>query len=92
MFATLAAQGPHLMLLDEPTNHLDIYAIASLIEGLKAAGQGMVIISHNQSMLSQVCDQVYVVHDKHITIHEGSFSEYKDSIIEKLLAAEDDSE
>ena len=91
VFATLASQGPHLMLLDEPSNHLDIFAIAALTEGLQHYGGGLVVISHNTKILSQCCNQTWVVHDKTVTMHEGSFDDYKQSIIATLMSAHDDS-
>lgn len=90
VFATLAAQGPHLMLLDEPTNHLDLFAIQSLAEGLQAYGGGLVVISHNQSILSAVCNQCWVVTDHSVKMFEGGFSEYKQSIVDVLLAEEEE--
>lgn len=111
MFATLALQGPHLMvrcvncvcvcvgsvscltgcaqLLDEPTNHLDLFAIKALAEGLEQYGGGLVIISHNQKILSQCCNQTWVVHDATVTKYEGSFEDYKGSIVAHLMAADD---
>jgi ATPase subunit of ABC transporter with duplicated ATPase domains len=50
VFATLALQGPHLMLLDEPTNHLDLFAIKALSDGLKEYGGGLGI-----AVLSYFC-------------------------------------
>lgn len=81
VFAVLTLQKPHLMLLDEPTNHLDLFSIKALIEGLKEYRGGLVIISHNQKILSECCDQTWVVHNNKVTKYEGSFEEYKDSIV-----------
>ena len=85
VFATLSAQGPHLLLLDEPTNHLDIFAIEALTEGLKLYQGGLVIISHNTKILSECCNQIWVVKDKIVTKFEGTFDQYKKSIIDTLV-------
>ncbi len=81
---------PSLQLLDEPTNHLDLFAIKALAEGLENYGGGLVIISHNQKILSQCCNQTWVVHDATVTKYEGSFEDYKGSIVAHLMAADDD--
>ena len=92
VFATLSLQGPHLMLLDEPTNHLDLFAIQALAEGLEAYEGGLVIISHNQKILSQCCSQTWVVNNQTVTQYEGSFEDYKGEIVEVLMNAHNDSD
>ena len=84
VFAEIALRGPHLLLLDEPTNHLDIFAIEALIEGLKAYGGGLVIISHNTQILSQCCTQVCVVSGDSVDRFNGTFDQYKESVIKTL--------
>lgn len=81
VFATLALRNPHLMLLDEPTNHLDLFTIQALIEGLNNYGGALVIISHNQKILSKCCNQTWVVNNNMITKYQGTFEEYKKSIL-----------
>merc|ERR1712007_337459 len=52
---------PHLLLLDEPTNHLDIETLDALAEALKAFQGAAVIVSHNQSFLTEVCNELWTV-------------------------------
>jgi ATPase subunit of ABC transporter with duplicated ATPase domains len=65
-FARLAASRPHLLLLDEPTNHLDLHSCDALADALCRFGGGVVLISHNLSLLTSVVAEgdVYVVSAK----------------------------
>ncbi len=48
------APDPDLLLLDEPTNHLDLPAIEWLEEELSSSRAGMVLISHDRRLLSNL--------------------------------------
>jgi ATPase subunit of ABC transporter with duplicated ATPase domains len=53
-----------LVLLDEPTNNMDPKAVASLGQLLlesRERGQGVLVISHEESLLQRVCSQVVEV-------------------------------
>ena len=83
IFASLTIQNPHLILLDEPTNHLDIETIKSLEQGLKQYKGGLVIISHNQSILNNCCNVIWIVEDKKIRPFHGTFEDYKSEILKE---------
>merc|ERR1712118_37960 len=59
-FSRVAHMQPHLLVLDEPNNHLDITSIEALTEALNEFGGGVVIVSHNRSLLTAVADEVWV--------------------------------
>ncbi|VDP41179.1 unnamed protein product [Schistosoma curassoni] len=58
IFAWLAQKAPHLLLLDEPTNHLDIETIDSLAEAIDNFEGGLLLVSHDFRLISQVCLRV----------------------------------
>jgi ATP-binding cassette subfamily F protein 2 len=85
-FAWLAWQTPHLLLLDEPTNHLDMESIDALAEAINAFEGGMILVSHDFRLVSQVAEEVWVCDKQKIQKWEGdifSYKEYLRSAIEK---------
>jgi ATPase subunit of ABC transporter with duplicated ATPase domains len=52
--AGLLLQEPDLVLLDEPTNHLDGTARAALYRWLESFAGGVVVVSHDRSLLRRV--------------------------------------
>lgn len=86
-FAELAWRQPHLLLLDEPTNHLDLETIEGLAMALNAFEGGVVLVSHDERLLSMVADELWVVTPGpnpekagNVTVFEGSFDEYRESL------------
>jgi ATP-binding cassette subfamily F protein 2 len=85
-FAWLAWQTPHLLLLDEPTNHLDMESIDALAEAINAFEGGMILVSHDFRLVSQVAEEVWVCDKQKIQKWDGdifSYKEYLRSAIEK---------
>lgn len=55
-FALAMWKNPHMLVLDEPTNHLDIDAVNALIVALNNYSGGVIIVSHDQHLISTVCE------------------------------------
>merc|ERR1712007_195540 len=68
VFARMSMNKPHLLILDEPTNHLDIYSIDALTDGLQKYGGGVIVISHNQSLLKKLAQETFFTSKKDKTV------------------------
>lgn len=56
---------PHLLIADEPTTALDIVVQAQILKLLKTRDPsiGLLLITHDLSVVASVCDQVIVLHE-----------------------------
>lgn len=80
VFSQLAMENPHILLLDEPTNHLDMSSIDALAAAIKEFEGGVVIVSHDFRLISQVADELWEVKDRQIvnlTRQDISIQDYK---------------
>jgi len=84
VFAMIALAHPHLLLLDEPTNHLDIECIDSLAEALNKFNGGLVLVSHDFRLISQVAREIWVCDNHSVTKWPGDIRTYKDSLIKDM--------
>jgi len=62
-----------LLLLDEPTNHLDSSAIKWLGNFLRTSGGTVVVVSHDESLLEDVCDHIVEIRGKQLHTYAGGF-------------------
>lgn len=73
LVALALAQGPELVIADEPTAHLDarlkLQVLSVLRAEVTAAKAGLLIVSHDLSMVSEVADRVYVMYAGTIVEH-----------------------
>jgi len=86
VFAYLATQAPHLLLLDEPTNHLDIETIDALADALVEFEGGVVLVSHDFRLISQVAEEIWVCEKETVTKWEGGILKYKEHLKDKIVA------
>ncbi|XP_059174746.1 ATP-binding cassette sub-family F member 2-like [Physella acuta] len=82
-FAWLAWQSPHLLLLDEPTNHLDIETIDALADAINEFEGGMILVSHDFRLISQVTEEIWVCEKETVTKWEGDIFSYKERLIKE---------
>eukprot|EP00914_Ancora_sagittata_P008703 GHVO01016869.1.p1 GENE.GHVO01016869.1~~GHVO01016869.1.p1 ORF type:complete len:572 (+),score=74.79 GHVO01016869.1:119-1834(+) len=88
IFAWLASQKPHLLLLDEPTNHLDIETIDALADAINEYEGGMLLVSHDFRLISQVAQEIWICAEQTVTKWEGDIFSYKESLVQSLEKAE----
>lgn len=79
-FALISWTNPHVLLLDEPTNHLDFDAINALIVALQNFEGGIIVVSHDQYFLDNVCDRMYVVNNKRVKQFDGTMADYRKTL------------
>lgn len=69
----------NLLLLDEPTNYLDIISMEALEKSLRSTNKTMLIVSHDRSFISSVCDYIIEIKDKSLREFNGNLNEYEKS-------------
>ena len=80
VFAWIAYRTPHMLLLDEPTNHLDMETIDSLAEAINAWDGGLVLVSHDFRLISQVAKEIWTVEKGTVSRWDGDIVAYKDHL------------
>eukprot|EP01123_Difflugia_compressa_P003390 TRINITY_DN143_c1_g1_i1.p1 TRINITY_DN143_c1_g1~~TRINITY_DN143_c1_g1_i1.p1 ORF type:complete len:628 (+),score=134.61 TRINITY_DN143_c1_g1_i1:56-1939(+) len=89
VFAWIALKTPHILLLDEPTNHLDIETIDALGEAIREWDGGMVLVSHDFRLISQVAKEIWECKDRKVTKWQGDIISYKKKLRNEVLKDED---
>jgi ATP-binding cassette subfamily F protein 2 len=87
VFAWLTAKTPHLLLLDEPTNHLDMETIDSLADAINKWDGGMILVSHDFRLISQVAKEIWLCENGNVNELEGDISAYKEHLRKQMLKA-----
>jgi ATP-binding cassette subfamily F protein 3 len=75
--ALLVYQKPHVLLMDEPTNHLDMDMREALSYALQQFDGTLVVISHDRFFLNSVCDDLWLVHNNHVSTFQGDLDDYR---------------
>ena len=86
--AIIIWQKPNVLLLDEPTNHLDMEMRYALTLALQSFDGAMVLVSHDRTLLTSVCDQPYLIHDKGLTEFHSDLEDYSAQLLSKTSSAE----
>jgi hypothetical protein len=74
---SLPLSQPHILMLDEPTNPLDMESIDALARCLNSFKGGIIIISHDMRLISQVAKDIYICDDKKIERFTGDIMKFK---------------
>lgn len=73
-FAQALMEDPSLLILDEPFNGLDKYGVVhirNVIKGLRAEGKTVILASHNQVDIDELCDTVCEMDAGVLTVVRG---------------------
>ncbi|MCJ1468694.1 hypothetical protein MMC07_007323 [Pseudocyphellaria aurata] len=79
-FACLSLTNPHILVLDEPSNHLDIEAMDALSLALRNFQGGVLMVSHDVTMLQTVCNSLWVCENGAVEKFPGDVKAYKKRI------------
>jgi ATP-binding cassette subfamily F protein 1 len=95
VFTAISMAKPHILLLDEPTNHLDMQSIDALADALGKFTGGVVLVSHDSRLISQVCEdeeksEIWIVDNGTVRKYPGSFDEYKTELQREIKAEVDE--
>merc|ERR1711976_641239 len=74
---------PTLLMLDEPTNHLDLNAVIWLDNYLQNWKKTLLIVSHDQSFLDNVCTDIIHLDQCKLWYYKGNYSMYKKMEVQK---------
>ena len=86
-FAALCLNNPHILVLDEPSNHLDTTGLDALVEALKNFNGGVLMVSHDISVIDSVCKEIWVSEQGTVKRFEGTIYDYRDYILQSADAA-----
>jgi len=68
---------PTLLMLDEPTNHLDLNAVIWLDNYLQNWKKTLLVVSHDQSFLDNVCSDIIHLDQCKLWYYKGNYSTFK---------------
>jgi len=85
IFAWLTYLQPHLLLLDEPTNHLDIETIDALAEAINDWDGGLVLVSHDFRLISQVAEEIWICNNGKVIPWQGDIMSYKEGLKKQIM-------
>ncbi|XP_046437039.1 ATP-binding cassette sub-family F member 1-like [Daphnia pulex] len=74
---------PTLLMLDEPTNHLDLNAVIWLDNYLQGWKKTLLIVSHDQSFLDNVCTDIIHLDMEKLFYYKGNYSMFKKMHLQK---------
>lgn len=80
LLGKILAKPANLLLLDEPTNHLDLESIESLTEEIANFEGAVVLVTHSEIMLRNLCNKLVIFHQGNAEYFEGTYDDFLDKI------------
>lgn len=74
---------PTLLMLDEPTNHLDLNAVIWLDNYLQLWKKTLLVVSHDQSFLDNVCTDIIHLDQHKLFYYRGNYATFKKMLKQK---------
>ena len=74
---------PEILFLDEPSNHLDLNAVLWLEDYLINYKKTLVLISHNQDFLNNICNEIIHIRNKKIDQYKGNLDDFTKMLNQK---------
>lgn len=91
MIAMMLAPDPALLIADEPTSALDVIArervLAELDGQVQARGMGLILISHDLSLVNRFCDRVLVMREGRVVETLSAMADAEHAYTRALLDA-----
>ena len=75
---------PTLLLLDEPTNHLDLNAVIWLDSYLQKWKKTLLIVSHDQDFLNNVCTDIIHLDQQKLFYYQGNYNKFKKMYLQRF--------
>ena len=66
----------NLLMLDEPTNHLDLESVEALKDALEFYEGAVVLVTHNEMLLKEVCTRLVVFQGDVPFVFEGDYDQF----------------
>ncbi|WP_425446776.1 ribosomal protection-like ABC-F family protein [Dethiothermospora halolimnae] len=86
------SKNSSILFADEPTCNLDMKGIKMIEEKLKDLDIPIVLISHDRSLLDNICNKIIEVEDGKIKEYKGNYSDYKEQKEMELKRKKDEYE
>jgi ATP-binding cassette subfamily F protein 3 len=67
---------PDILILDEPTNHLDIETIKTLEEHLASFKGGILIVSHDKTLINKIARSILYLENGFIKEYPGNYDKF----------------
>ena len=83
----VAMDAPHLLILDEPTNHLDIDSRRALLDALNDYEGGVILITHDRSLMELVADRLWLAADGTVKPFDGDMEDYAKFVLDRARLA-----